>query len=871
MTTPHICAACRRSISRLRSNNTLQWQSRATFISIATPTTGENDKTKDGSKKLPQGRRAKEEQWGQARRGKRNKYPGFSPEAGAQLELLFKESVTATPSADPATSKLVPQPITPFHSYKDIDTLNQMIQDGPHVLPAAWKFFEEHYGPESIEKRPGGKAPRPTFLMHSFRRLLNNLIQAKRIDPFSTELPTVTEITRVCQGIQMLTCQDWAQLMYGLLEGLTRAAQSELPEYTHEVDEHLIKDLLGSWNIICRRTPLAPGRSLKGPYFNWSQVPRFSCEELDRAIAKHGNVYAFGYLVPRIRSRILDGVALVALASYAHLNNETRIASGVAAGADPLMAAFSRVISVVEVKESLLDSGSSPPPNLRNFVLKEWDSLKKKASATALITSPEDAASAAVTETSAETRSAFLHLRPARDDSQYMKKRVEEALRGKDFKAVEELWRRVQSWPANPEPDQSKPSHVTLPLCNYFIHAYMCLHQPHRAIDIWNFMIQKGLSPTLETWDSMLNGCRIARNWTGLEDVWGKMVSSGIQPDVVCWTTRIGGLLSCNKIEYGLEALNEMGRMWIAAGQKQYGQEKTISDLYNKKVSGAVKPSIETVNAAISVLLQRNREDLVHQTLNWAAKFGIDPDIVTYNTLLWRLFRQGRTPEAMDILKSMSEAGLKADVATFTTMLEETFRNTENKTPQEQTRLIADTFKGMEAAGVKANLHTYGKIIHQLLQGDTSDITSVNMVLERMRKERLRPSGYIYTTLVGYYFRQKPPDLDAVKQILESVRQDEGSVDNIFWDRVMEGYAETGDTPAAMKILAKKQDIGSRASWFTLRVLLLALAENQEWDVAKAMVRSIKDEHWSKHDLESGAPDAHKFWRSATEMQLLEA
>jgi hypothetical protein len=225
----------------------------------------------------------------------------------------------------------------------------------------------------------------------------------------------------------------------------------------------------------------------------------------------------------------------------------------------------------------------------------------------------------------------------------------------------------------------------------------------------------------------------------------------------------------------------------------------------------------------------------------------------------------------MALLKQMQKEGIGADVGTFTTILDETFRYSDELTPKEQKEITDNVLSEMDAAGVKANLHTYGKMIYQLLQSMSGDLTVVNAVMEHMAKQGIQPTTYIYTMLVSHLFAQEPADLDAVKNLIERARMEVGSVDHIFWDRVIEGYARAGDTASAMRTLGKLESGGSHASWVTRKVLLTALVQNDDWASARAFVDNVKADTGgpkSDHELK-GKEGQQWFWRLAAELELL--
>jgi hypothetical protein len=168
-------------------------------------------------------------------------------------------------------------------------------------------------------------------------------------------------------------------------------------------------------------------------------------------------------------------------------------------------------------------------------------------------------------------------------------------------------------------------------------------------------------------------------------------------------------------------------------------------------------------------------------------------------------------------------------------------------------------------------MHTYSKIIYHLLQSSSGDTTSVNIVMERMGRQGLEPTSAIYTVLIEHYFDQNPPNLDAVRNLIDRSSMVVGGVDHIFWDRCIEGYARVGETASALQILGKVNDAnGKPAGWLSLRTLLLALAENQEWDMARMVVKNaIVDTGGPISPDEHGKEGQHKFWNTAAELGLL--
>ncbi|KAL3426000.1 putative glutathione s-transferase [Phlyctema vagabunda] len=896
MNPAHICAPCRRRVTQVRRDRILQWYQRATFISLSTPEVSNEPKKKEtentrGNKPQQPTANGVRDKSGQVRPS-RNKFPGFSSQAGDVLESLFAENVKNSP---PIT-KQTPTPLKAFKSYKNVDTLNQMIADGPTQLPAAWKFFVEHFSPDLSQNLPR-KPSLPTIIKHTAERLIQELTKAKKEDPFSSDLPSVTEITRIGHAVGVVRGSEWVQLMFGLLDGLTKTSQEDLPDYMHELDEVLIDDLLGTWNIMARRPGIPVGDTQS--VLNWDYVPEFSSRDVEAGIKAKGAKYGFGYLFPQLSTMGLPGIVVVGLATFFHINSEARFLNGVTARAGPLNSALARIIHSLEIDNSLLHGRPEAPRSLTELLEKNWPEIKTTATKVQSYHSLDKAPRSAPGRNLAPFKRIMFNDpstteeppavdSPRRRDVVSVNKSLHDALLKRDYNLVNKLWDEVVEWPVSLETNSAskgtqadtrtiKPlvtrgnkNVLTLTMCNYFIMVCMGLRQPHRAIDIWNFMVSKDLEPNLGTWNSMLNGCKIGRNWEGIENVWARMMSMNVKPDEILWVARISGLIACHKIDRGVQALDEMGRLWLDAAKAQHG-DLSIEELRKKHVKKALKPTITVVNAAISGLLVYQQQDgLVQELLTWASKLDIQPDVFTYNILLRPLARQGRLEEAAAILKVMQNQGIKPDIATFTTILDETFRNVDEMTPDEQREMIRGTFVEMEALGIKANLHTYSKIIYHLLQGRNGDMSVVNSVMDRMTREGIRPSAFIYTTLVEYHFERNPPDLDGVKSVIDRTRREAGSVDHIFWDRVIEGYARAGDTVSAVQALRDQDATGNRTSYQALQLLLVALAKRGEWDIAKGIAKNVKSENWAQA---RGAKDvskvAYNFWAVVAELGLL--
>jgi pentatricopeptide repeat protein len=770
------------------------------------------------------------------------------------LEALFEKSLHL-----PAVSEDAPSPLAPsLEPYKHAEILKEKLL-GSAPLLESWHYFVEHFGPD-VEKPAFTSTP--SFLNSIAHTLVRRIIDAKRRDALSDKLPSVTEISKVYLRLGILSGLDWGEMIFILLEQMLRSEQNP----PAGIYDHLITDILGAWNVVCRRKGDYHCFPPLGSDLNWSYVPRVSSGDVNQMYRKRGAQVAFGILTPPLKLHHLQAIPMVALATFVILTNSTTLASTYLEHASPFVSLLSQIINTPGIVLGHIYAKDDSSPLIAEFVKSNWVTIKERASQMS-----EDLPT--------KQEQPIDDRKPGSDDSHrdsFVQKRLQDALKRGNLRQVNEIWSDVVQWPVkvtnSPQPYSMKRGTFTAELANLFILIYMTLRQPTPAIDVWNHMVRSGLQPTLQSWNAMLSGCKDSRDWKTLEVVWKSMLASGAQPDVVCWTTRISGLIEAYQFDSGIRALDEMGRIWLAAAKMQHPKMKLEQLKLLPGVDGAAKPTIETINGAVGGLLRKHKVEAAHHVLAWGGKFGITPDINTYNALLRPLIRSGHVKQATALLQQMQKAGIQADVATFTTILDETFRSSEHYTPEEQKEIVDSVFFEMKEAGVQPNLHTYATIIYQLLQSSHGNLSVVNAVMERIAQQGLQPSPQIYTMIIQYHFSQRPPNLDAVRAIIERATMVVGGTDHVFWDRVVEGYAEAGETAHALTVVGNLHRANQKLGYLAMRMLLFALAQNEEWDAARTLVRKVM--------LDSGGPSMAQvhgklgevlFWELAAKLHLLDA
>ncbi|EOO02224.1 putative glutathione s-transferase protein [Phaeoacremonium minimum UCRPA7] len=226
------------------------------------------------------------------------------------------------------------------------------------------------------------------------------------------------------------------------------------------------------------------------------------------------------------------------------------------------------------------------------------------------------------------------------------------------------------------------------------------------------------------------------------------------------------------------------------------------------------------------------------------------------------MIRQGLTEEVGTIFKMMKEQGIQADVATFTIVLDGSLSQLDEQSSEKQVETVMRVLSEMEAAGIEANMETYGKMMYLLLREGDRARDSVKAVLAHIWGKGLELSSHIYTILVEHYFSREPPDLDAVRDLIQSrgLVNKSGTTDLVFWERVIKGYAHAGDTASAMDIFERIDSFGAAVTLSTLEVLLRALVHFREAEQAQKLVDTVLS-HRDRFMSDTTGNTDSRFWR----------
>lgn len=707
-------------------------------------------------------------------------------------------------------------------------------------------------------------------------RVLGRVVEAKKADMDNQKLPSMARITQLYYELDSLSPAKWVELIMGLIKSIITRSGARADYESDEAyqkakarKEELLDDLVESWILFNRHRLSANLTDLQTSEAGEFRIPPLTNDARLRYFASHGDLIgAMGMIFPRFEKHHQQ-VPAAAIATFVLMVDPNHSNIQVRRKIKPLLDPIARILTEVDVRIDAMRKTLAPYPEILAYVLNMWNTIIQR------LRGIQGTGLSLKLKRDSEIIRGRLG-RSGRSDWPAIHAQVTGALKMGDVTALETVWKQYcedvaaseTSWKQHQDAIQKDVSrmkekeeeqHKIKKLFDYFIMAFTALRRPQRAISVWDAMVQTGISPTLETWTSMIEGCRRSRNAVALEKVWKKLLASGEQLDYKVWSARVVGLMDCREPEAGLRALGEMHRM---------------------SKNGGVPLNVHCINAAIAGLIRHNAEPAAQKVLAWGSENGIDPDVVTFNTLLRPLVSRGNAPEVMGLIRTMGECGIEPDGTTYTILLDGLISKTRDAPPGEQRQSTQELIADIERSGVQTNLMTFARMIYLLLspQKDHSQTHqhrhtegAVGAIYDHIYARGLRPSVHIYTMMITYYLSLTPPVIAQVDRLLAdsgilrdikntanhvggaldatSAAGAAGRVDRVFWERLIKGFATTpGYVDRAFELFERAGNVGSWMTLDALETLVRCLVRAGRTAEAKRVVDKVKSHRAITHE-----------------------
>ncbi|KAK1751816.1 hypothetical protein QBC47DRAFT_76613 [Echria macrotheca] len=776
---------------------------------------------------------------------------------GSSSLAMFKSIVSK--DAEPLPADTLPSASDNMALVRDVAKIQTMVFREGAAVADAYTFFEQTVYPQITAA--DGVVPR--IVKEQLGTVLfPRLLAEKMNDLTSDAFPSVYRITQLLVQLDILRPVLWGNLVVHLVDAIWRLstttsdyASIQSSETAMALRDSLLQDLVGAWGAFWSQTDQASAapESLDGTANGNGDIqtdaPVVDAEATQKTQlpGKRSFQHVFGEKFSERYHGSLLRPSWAALATYALLT-ETKIHNS---------ALQEKAYPFLEAMGGLLTGSRLPNPKGQNN--------------NALFEGCPEVLGLKLAQFLAKSRKSNVAERKPvklepRSEADIIHKEIGRAIKTRNLKALNAAWAKF--WGKGPGTDTTRLEQLRSmgDLFDYFIFAYMSMRQTQLSLTLWSSMAEHQITPTIKTWTSMMQGCTKANNPAGIKAVWDRLVASGTQLDTPAWTARISGLILSGDLEGGIAALEEMGRVW----RDRDRPENTLI---------AVKPSIEPINAALSWLLRLDRMSTIQNLLGWAARQGISPDTYTFNTMLRPLVRAGRNAEVRNVLDMMRAHDIQADGATFTILLDGALADISSKTTEEQVEVVTRLIRDVESAGVEVNMHIYGKMVYILLE-ECGDGAAVNAVLAHIWGRGLELSSHIYTMLAEHYFSRSPPDADAVTTLIHNRRlHSHKGIDRVFWERVIKGYCQVGETQLAMEVFERLVGNGSTITFSTLFEFLQTLVGEGRVEMAGRVVAAAVEFREAEDEVVPGGGSGngktrrywrHRFWHLADERGLLD-
>jgi pentatricopeptide repeat protein len=695
----------------------------------------------------------------------------------------------------------------------------------------------------------GGAPGVPKTLRVMITNLLQEVVAAKTKAWDATELPTLTEICQVYTSLGTQSADARLGPMLYCLEHLASTSTAPGAYESAEIHQNalarmheLLLDVVGVWKDLSQQTNAAlmlqsSREASLGFCLATPVLPR-------RPSMKPGEEFkaAVASLFPQYHRNQLrsSNFTEALITTYALLTDPGRTSAEAKQAAAPLLESVAGVLKAVHLTNSQVEILFTHQETLKPYIKPRWPAIV------------------------AEVRP--LKASPGRNATAALHDRLRWAFKSQRPDQIKLAWKEIQKLG---QQDEARREEVRQNprLLDYMIHIWCSLGSDEMLMETTAFMAELGVPTTVHTLTGMIEGWSKVKRISHIERAWQSAVEeAGLKLDTGIWTARISALMAHGRPEDGIKALTEMATMWKDA-VKTGAQD------------AAVRPTIEPVNTVLAGLVRLQRFDVLMEVLHWAAREGIEPNIITFNTLLRPMLREGLFDEANQVFTMMEAQGVKPDAATFTIMSEMALDGIGRQAPDEQASTLGRIFDVMRRAGLAANMQVYGKMLHKLLASEGDTAAAVQAVLAHIHARGWAPSPHIYTMLVQHFFaRDDLLGVPAVRSLIASRQVEEnGTVDRVFWLRVLKGYGLAGEVDEALGVFDRLAKTEASVDLQDVEPLLRLLVQRRRWEEARGVVRTVaarqEGTRGARHDEEGGDGGRrwrHQFWHLAAEHGLLE-
>lgn len=668
-----------------------------------------------------------------------------------------------------------------------------------------------------------------------FKKLLGSLATgwAEKADG----LPRPLQVIQKLKGLGVWRPDFWDHAAWPVARRLF-LLQHQMPANMEELSREPVLELLGWWTMLVaghapHLTP-APRTPKKKP-LSWPALHDLAKDTKEtplRGFEFEARLYSFFKgLAPEAKRRLsaltLVSIDLLSRDAVAHLLPDSTKADH--AGLLKLLLLLVNGRNVSRPAESLRNMLGTFDGTVSSVAIDDYVRQIQQLpdDAKTMITASHTEATSAAEDTNASEED-LEELDPAERKQRLFSGGIQRAQAEQNGPRLQRYWHSIT---ASYRAEESREEKGGIPplLYDQLIAAFFATRKGEGALEVWKHMIENGTQPTIKTWTAMMDGANKAKDWETADGVWHRLLKSGIVLDEASWVVRMTTLVRANRGKDMKLALEDLGRRWATAA--------SAPDPH----ALAFRPTMTLVNAVVLLLAKFSKTRDLADVLKWARSFDLAPDVRTYNALLGAAVVKGQVSDMRQLLQQMSDQGIEPDDATYGIMFDHILVHalpSESFTPEELQAKAFEALEDLEKQGMKANDRIYGQLIDRLLKHH-NNLPAAEAVVSYMLKQGREPSEHAYTSLITHYFSLDPPNIASVDDIVERVQGKHRRVNNYFYDRVLQGYANADSVERAVRTLRQMRKEMKRPSWQALLDTVLCLERAGEARLLAEVVADV--------------------------------
>ncbi|GKV48069.1 hypothetical protein SLEP1_g54905 [Rubroshorea leprosula] len=202
------------------------------------------------------------------------------------------------------------------------------------------------------------------------------------------------------------------------------------------------------------------------------------------------------------------------------------------------------------------------------------------------------------------------------------------------------------------------------------LHVYSRTGKHKRAISVFERMKETGLSPTLVTYNVMLDVYgKMGRSWDKILGLLDEMRSNGLKFDEFTCRIYLEALSILKEMEDNNCPTDSVRYNELVAAYVRVGFYKEGAALIGTMMHKGVMPNAVTYTTVINAYGKAGEEEQALKLFDKMKESRCVPNVCTYNAVLGMLGKKSRSEEMIKILCDMKSSGCSPNRITWNTML----------------------------------------------------------------------------------------------------------------------------------------------------------------------------------------------------------